>query len=97
MQEKHTNFSNIDAASGENPSIELKAQKKYKKTINGSSQDYNVVCEETISPTDGAVTVKITDNVTKMGCTFEMDSKGNLKISATTSISIDAPTVNITG
>lgn len=97
VQEKHTNFSNIDAVSGENPSIGLKAQKKYKKTINGSSQDYNVVCEETISPTDGVVTVKITDNVTKMGCTFEMDSKGNLKISATTSISIDAPTVNITG
>ena len=55
------------------------------------------MCEETISPTDGAIIVKITDNVTKMGCTFEMDSKGNLKISATTSISIDAPTVNITG
>lgn len=96
-QEKSNNFTHIEFNSGKDPSISMMSQRKVKKMISGSSQDYNVVCESTLSPTDGSVFVKITDKITKMGCTFEMDSDGNLKISATTSISIDAPTVNITG
>ena len=97
IQTKYKNFAKCDINSGENPSIERSAQKKYTKIINGSQQDYDVICEETISPTDGEISLSITDNKTKMGCTFSMDSKGNMKISATTSIAVDAPSMTFTG
>ena len=41
--------------------------------------------------------MSITDKMTKKGCTFEMDSKGNMKINATDSISIEAPIITIKG
>lgn len=97
MQMKHTNFSYGDIECGENPAIRLKTQKKYTKTINGSTQNYNVICEDTISPTDGKISVKILDKISKLGCMLEMDSKGNLTLSAATSIKITAPTVDIVG
>ena len=96
-QEKHTNYAYADIASGENPSIEIKTQKKYTKSINGSQQDYNVICEDIISPTDGKITVKILDKMTKLGCLIEMDSKGNLTLSSSTMLTIDAPTVMMKG
>lgn len=97
VQTKHTNFANLDLNSGENPSLEVSLQKKFKKSVNGAQQDYNVVCDQSISPTDGIVKLSITDKMTKKGCTFEMDSKGNMKINATDSISIEAPIVTIKG
>ena len=45
VQAKHTNFANLDLNSGENPSLEVSLQKKFKKSVNGAQQDYNVVCD----------------------------------------------------
>ena len=96
-QEKHVNYSHVDITSGENPEISLKTQKKSTKTINGSTQNYDVICEDVVSPTDGRIEVKILDKVNKLGCVMQMDAKGNLTLSASTSIKITAPTVDIFG
>lgn len=97
IQLKQDNFSTFDIKTGKDPSIEKKSQKKFTKLVNGSQQQYDVICEDTLSPTSGKILVQITDNITKDSCTFQLDAKGNMKISATKSISIDAPVVNLTG
>lgn len=97
ITKKDNNTSKIELLTGSEPTVNIGSSINQQQSIDGQTKMANVVCECTLSPTDRVVNIKIFDNVIKKGCLFSMDGDGNMQLSATTQITVNAPVVKMTG
>lgn len=91
------NLTLIDAQNNSKPGIKLESKINQTVIAGGTPTISNVECKMNQSPTDGSIEISIVNKVSSDECSIKMDKDGNIKIKASKSLEIEAPTISIFG